>query len=149
MKRNGSNKTSYDATICKESTIECLKNFDKNVIAEMRSVDLRQVATVSRALKPSRSAISHPSAKKVSHISAETFEQNKNGWSNIPMVTVNLHSQNRFSFTDNFVGLLTNSIRGNPVDFNVQVRGFKTDRGVSADSKRNPNIFNRLRKFLG
>lgn len=67
-----------------------------------------------------------------------------------PTVTVDLRRRDtRFSFTDNFVGLLARSIHENSFRYNVQVRGFKTERSVHADLKRNPNLINRLRKFFG
>ncbi|XP_048487044.1 ATP-dependent zinc metalloprotease YME1L isoform X2 [Plutella xylostella] len=135
-------EASYDATICQESLSECLRNFEKDVLKEMRQVDLRAV-TLSRA-RPSGLT----SAKKVSFISEDSFEKNKNGWSSTPTVTVDVR-RGHFNVTENFVGLLASSLRQNSFKFNVQVRGFKTERGVDADLKRNPNLINRLRKSLG
>lgn len=135
----------YDATICTESFYEALKNFDKNALLDLRSFDMRSLAPFARS--PSISEIG--SSKKVTHISAFTFEQNKNGWAALaPTVTVDLPGRN-FSLSDNFVGLLSKSILDNTFKYNIQVRGFKTERSVHADLKRNPNLLNRLRKFLG
>ncbi|XP_026742420.1 ATP-dependent zinc metalloprotease YME1 homolog isoform X3 [Trichoplusia ni] len=148
---NGKNKNvrgkeglfaTYDATICQESLEESLRNFDKNVLSEMKTIDLRTLAT--RAWRPAARDLA--SVRKVSHISADSFEKNKNGWTDMPTVTVDVRSKNtRFSFTDNFLGLLANSIHDSQFKYAVQVRGFKTERGIHADMKRNPNIINRLR----
>ncbi|CAD0206711.1 unnamed protein product [Chrysodeixis includens] len=148
---NGKNKNvrgkeglfaTYDATLCQESLEESLRNFDKNVLSEMRTIDLRTLAT--RACRPASRDLA--SVRKVSHISADSFEKNKNGWSELPTVTVDVGAKNtRFSFTDNFVGLLVKSMHDSQFKYAVQVRGFKTERGIHADMKRNPNIINRLR----
>ncbi|KAL4710366.1 hypothetical protein ACJJTC_003763 [Scirpophaga incertulas] len=138
----------YDATLCTASLDETIKNFDKNVLAEMRRVDLRSLTSLNGASKKSLNyAKELLSAKKVSYVSSESFECNKNGWlANVPTVTVDLRRNvPRLSFTDNFIGLLTHSVQDNIFKYNVQVRGFKTERGINADLKRNPNLMNRLR----
>ncbi|CAH0404383.1 unnamed protein product [Chilo suppressalis] len=124
-----------------ESLEEAVRNFDKNDLAEMRKVDLRSLATLSKATRRSLNfSKEFQSAKKVSFISAETFDKNKNGWtpqsSTTPTVTVDLRRHNTSLQKDTF-------------QYSVQVRGFKTERGVHADQKRNPNLINRLRKFFG
>ncbi|XP_045508266.1 ATP-dependent zinc metalloprotease YME1L isoform X2 [Colias croceus] len=141
----------YDANICQESFQEALRNFDKNVLDNMRNIDARSVASFPRFKSPLQDIISVGSAKKVSHISASSFEQNKNGWLDLtPTVTVDLRGKNtKFSVSENFVGLLTRSVQKNSFKYTVQVRGFKTERSVHADLKRNPNLLNRLRKSLG
>ncbi|CAD0251388.1 unnamed protein product [Spodoptera exigua] len=132
----------YDAIICKESLEETIRNFDKNVLSEMRTLELRTLA--SKAYHPRLRELA--SSRKVSHVSADTFDKNKNGWSQLPTVTVHLSKKNtRFSFTDNFASLLARSLEGNTFQYAVQVRGFKTERAINADLKRNPNLINRLR----
>ncbi|RVE42680.1 hypothetical protein evm_012668 [Chilo suppressalis] len=155
VKRKENATSLYDATLCSESLEEAVRNFDKNDLAEMRKVDLRSLATLSKATRRSLNfSKEFQSAKKVSFISAETFDKNKNGWtpqsSTTPTVTVDLRRHNtRISLTDNFVGLLARSLQKDTFQYSVQVRGFKTERGVHADQKRNPNLINRLRKFFG
>ncbi|XP_073964760.1 ATP-dependent zinc metalloprotease YME1L-like isoform X2 [Choristoneura fumiferana] len=138
IKRKDAAAVVNDATICKESFAEAIRNLDKNVMIEMRRVDIRSLKTFAGA---SRLKDCLTSARKVSHVSSESFEQNKNGWSSPNTTTIQRRSF--ISFTDKFVGLLAHSIRQNTI--NVQVRGFKTERGIHADLKRNPNIINRLR----
>uniref|UniRef100_A0A2A4J0X8 Uncharacterized protein n=1 Tax=Heliothis virescens TaxID=7102 RepID=A0A2A4J0X8_HELVI len=50
----------------------------------MRTIEFRALAT--RAVQPRLRDLA--SCRKVSHISAHTFEQNKNGWPHVPTVTV-------------------------------------------------------------
>lgn len=143
---NGKESSICDVNYCKESFEEALRNFDQHALAEMRKVDVRSLMGLAR--KP----ILDLSSRKISYISSDSFEKNKNGWSDLstPTVTVDLRRRDtRFSFTDNFVGLLARSIHENSFRYNVQVRGFKTERSVHADLKRNPNLINRLRLNVG
>lgn len=135
-----------DANLCSDSFDEALRNFDKDVLAEMRKFD---VASTSRRALTSQSLLS---SRKVSYVSTDSFVKNKNGWTEAatPTITIDLRGpRTRFSFTDNFAGLLAKSIQDSSFKYNVHVRGFKTERSVHADLKRNPNLVNRLRKFLG
>ncbi|XP_048001896.1 ATP-dependent zinc metalloprotease YME1L isoform X3 [Leguminivora glycinivorella] len=134
VKRKESAALTYDATICKESFQEAIKNLDKDVLVELKKVDIRSLASSPRM---SRDAERCLSPRKISHVSADSFEKNKNGWS------VETPKRGFLSFTDQFVGLLSSSIQQR--GFDVQVRGFKTERGIHADLKRNPNLINRLR----
>lgn len=45
--------------------------------------------------------------------------------------------------------LVLNLLRENHCAFNVQLRGFKTDRSVQAELQRNPTILTRLKNALG
>ncbi|CAG5005622.1 unnamed protein product [Parnassius apollo] len=141
----------YNATLCPESFNETLNNIDKNVLIEMRNIDLRSLRTIAGPCKSPLNNLS--SVKKISYMSGDSFEKNKNGWidmSSTPTVTVDLRNKHpRFNFTDNFVGLLASGLRHNTFKYNIQVRGFKTERSVHADLKRNPNLINRLRKLFG
>ncbi|XP_045529219.1 ATP-dependent zinc metalloprotease YME1L isoform X3 [Pieris brassicae] len=131
----------YDATICHESFQEALKSFDKNALRDLRSFDARSLGPLTKSLSIGKIS----SCKKVSHVSGFTFDQNKNGWATLaPTVTVDLRGR-KFSVSDNFVGLLSRSILDTTFKYNIQVRGFKTERSVHADLKRNPNLLNRLR----
>ncbi|CAG5005627.1 unnamed protein product [Parnassius apollo] len=140
----------YNATLCPESFNETLNNIDKNVLIEMRNIDLRSLRTIAGPCKSPLNNLS--SVKKISYMSGDSFEKNKNGWidmSSTPTVTVDLRNKHpRFNFTDNFVGLLASGLRHNTFKYNIQVRGFKTERSVHADLKRNPNLINRLRKLF-
>lgn len=145
----------YTSPLCLESLEECLRNFDINELSELRKIDVRVLSTVAGSYKePLRSLTDLTSSRKVSYISAESFEENKHGCPNTsnsaPKIYINLHKKNtRFNFTNNFAGLLAQSLQGNSFRYNVQLRGFKTERGIHADLKGNPNMVNRLRKSMG
>lgn len=145
----------YTSSLCLESLEESLRNFDNNELSELRKIDVRVLSTVAGSYRePLRSLTDLTSSRKVSHISAQSFEKNKNGCPNstntTPTIFINLHKRNtRFNFTDNFAGLLARSLQDNSSRYNVQLRGFKTDRSIHADLKRNPNMINRLRKSMG
>lgn len=90
MNRKESAAALYDATVCTDSLEETLKNFDKDVLNEMRRIDLRSLASFNGARRPLKELLS---SRKVSYVSAESFEQNKNGWTHLPAtptVTVDL-----------------------------------------------------------
>lgn len=145
--RGGKHVRERDAAVCGNSQLEALRNFDTSVLTEMRKVDVKRLCT---SISP-RSSLS---TKKVSHVSTSSFQLNKNGfnWERKvqPTVTVDFRGKApRFHLNDNFIGALSRGILANNFSYDVQVRGFKTERSVRADLKRNPNIVNRLRKFLG
>lgn len=146
VKGKESSVFAYDATICPESLEEAILHIDKNAVDEMSKIDVRSMASLARSSKAVlKDMPTLKSVRKISHISSNSFEKNKNGWS-APTVTVDLRGKyTKLSFTDNFIGLLTKSIQENSFKYNVQVRGFKTERGIHADLKRNPNLINRLR----
>lgn len=160
-KQNGRNNSlkeneassAYDAIICNESLVESLKNFDKNVLMDMKRVDIRSLGPVIGPHGQLRNVPTLNSVKKVSYISENSFELNKNGvyWnSRQPSFTIDCRSgKPDFKITDNFISALTRNVLRNNFTYNIQVRGFKTERSVVADLKRNPNLVNRLRKFLG
>lgn len=140
----------YDATICSESLEEAIRRFDRNHLDEMRNIDVRSVIALPGTCRSGMPQLpSLQSSKKVSHISSNSFENNKNGWTESPSGTLHFGGKNTLRLTDNFVGLLSRSLRENKFQYSIQVRGFKTERSIHADLKRNPNLINRLRKFLG
>lgn len=83
----------YDATLCSQSLEETLKNFDKDVLNEMRRIDVRSLASLTGGRRSLASARELQSSRKVSYISAQSFDQNKNGWSPanaLPTVTIDM-----------------------------------------------------------
>ncbi|KOB67793.1 putative cell division protease ftsh, partial [Operophtera brumata] len=79
----------HDATICRDSFDESLRNFDKNVLAEMRAIDLRSLVALSASSwRPLNRLTELSSARRVSYVSSESFDKNKKGWTETPTVTV-------------------------------------------------------------
>lgn len=84
-----------EATICRESLDESLRNFDRNVLAEMRAIDLRSLVALPAASRRPLGRLSElASARKVSYLSSESFEKNKSGWIETPTVTVDFRKKN-------------------------------------------------------
>lgn len=91
---------------------------------------------------------------KVSYVSHGSFFENKHGFSEqdlsngIPTLLVknktNLHVPQ--NFYQKFMQGLT---RHNSFTFDIQVRGFKTDRNIKSELERNPNLVARLKNSLG
>ncbi|XP_041986742.1 ATP-dependent zinc metalloprotease YME1L isoform X2 [Aricia agestis] len=139
---------SHSPAACPESFEEALRNIDKNVATEMRNINVKSLVPSMRTPKSFNNILESTSSKKVSYVSSASFDQNKRGWthSRSPTVTVDLSGKNgKFSVTSNFVGLLSRSLIDKSFNCNIQVRGFKTERSINADLKRNPNLINRLR----
>lgn len=92
---------------------------------------------------------------KVSYVSGDTFFENKHGFpesqlssQNIPTVVFR-HSGKKVFIPEGFYGkLLQGLLNENRFMFNIQTRGFKTDRSIQAELERSPSIMNRLRNNL-
>lgn len=83
-----------DSAICRESLEECFRNFDKDVLTEMRSIDLRRLVTLTAASRhPLQRLNALSSVQRVSYVSSESFEKNKNGWE-LPTITVDVLKKN-------------------------------------------------------
>lgn len=92
---------------------------------------------------------------KVSYVSNETFFENKHGFSeaylnnNIPTLVLHNHKRPIQIPQKFYKTLALKLLRENHCAFNVQLRGFKTDRSVNAELQRNPPIVTRLKNALG
>lgn len=92
---------------------------------------------------------------KVSYVSSDTFFENKHGFpesqlssQNIPTVVFR-HSGKKVFIPEGFYGkLLQGLLNENRFMFNIQTRGFKTERSIQAELERSPSIINRLRNNL-
>ncbi|PSN53594.1 hypothetical protein C0J52_00920 [Blattella germanica] len=84
---------------------------------------------------------------QVTYSSSETFFENKHGFPKQHLLSVPSAS---ITVSDKLARkLYYNILVGRPFVFDVQVRGFKTDRGIKAERLRNPTIGNRLSEALG
>lgn len=91
----------------------------------------------------------------VSYVSNDTFFENKHGFSqdqlgkNIPTLVIRNSSRNVQIPQGFFNKLVDGLITKNKFTFNIQTRGFKTERSRQADLERNPPVINRLKNNLG
>lgn len=91
----------------------------------------------------------------MSYVSTSSFFENKYGFQeanlykdNIPTVIVKSNSglQVPYGFCKQLIHSLKHE---NKFTFNIQVRTFKTDRSIDAESQRNPSLAARLKNKLG
>lgn len=91
----------------------------------------------------------------VSYISNESFFENKHGFSktelhkkSVPTLVVKRNKQ--FKIPQNFYQKLSESLQHeNKFAFDIQVRGFKTDRSIKVEMERNPPLLSRIKNSLG
>ncbi|XP_066157472.1 ATP-dependent zinc metalloprotease YME1L [Euwallacea fornicatus] len=92
----------------------------------------------------------------ISYVSNESFFENKNGFPqkelgsrNIPTLIFRNGSAKHMEVSEGFYNKLVQGLlTENKFRFNVQTRGFKTDRSIQAELDRNPPLMNRLRNNL-
>ncbi|XP_069692534.1 ATP-dependent zinc metalloprotease YME1L [Periplaneta americana] len=85
---------------------------------------------------------------QVTYTSSETFFENKHGFpqSNAPYT----NSSISISVPEKCARkLLFSALVGRPFSFDIHVRGFKTERSITAERLRNPTISARMRDALG
>ncbi|XP_044265059.1 ATP-dependent zinc metalloprotease YME1L [Tribolium madens] len=120
--------------MCKESFLEALKNCDFSFTKHLKDT-------------------SFLNNFKVSYVSHDTFFENKHGFAEtdlknaVPTLIVN---RRHFYVPQNFYQKLVYGLRHeNAFTFDIQVRGFKTDRSVKAEMQRNPGLGARIKNALG
>lgn len=90
----------------------------------------------------------------MSYISGNSFFENKHGFPEYdlkkePVPTLHI-DDGRFLVSRDFYRSLVQAIRhDNQFMFDMQVRGFKTNRNVVAEQHRNPSLPARLKRILG
>lgn len=92
---------------------------------------------------------------KVSYISSQSFFENKHGITKscveateaLPTVFVRAKG---LKLSDGFYGKIVQGLRNeNSFMFDMQVRGFKTNRNIDAERLRNPGLVMRVKDALG
>lgn len=141
LSKKTAKKQEQQNILCYESFLEAVKNCDFVFTKHLNVRTLFQNHYLNRF--------------NVSHISRNSFFENKNGFSEadllkpdtIPRLYI---KNNKLQMSSGFYSKLVNNLlTKNNFVFNVQVRGFKTDRNVNAEKLRNPTITSRLRFSLG
>lgn len=90
----------------------------------------------------------------VSFVSNETFFQNKHGFakggltSHLPTLVLYSSDKNVLVPQGFYQKLVQGLLVENKFTFNIQTRGFKTDRSIQAELERNPTIMSRLKNNL-
>ncbi|ERL88257.1 ATP-dependent zinc metalloprotease YME1L [Dendroctonus ponderosae] len=90
----------------------------------------------------------------VSFVSNETFFENKHGFakgeltSHLPTLVLRSSAKNVQVPQGFYQKLVQGLLTENRFTFNIQTRGFKTDRSIQAELERNPTIMSRLKNNL-
>ncbi|XP_044747462.1 ATP-dependent zinc metalloprotease YME1L [Coccinella septempunctata] len=143
MKKKATNKKEAVTFLCLDSFLETLKNVDFSFAKYFNIKTLTETHILDKF--------------KVSYISFDSFLENKRGIcerkfiDELPLLLLKedpkefkkLFSSpilNSYVSTDKYVKKLT---------YNLQVRGFKTDRSIEAELSRNPSLLRRLKVVFG
>lgn len=126
--------------MCKESFLEALKNCDFSFTKHLNVKQLTENSFLSNF--------------KVSYVSQESFFENKHGFSENdlqnPVPTLIVKNRKNVYIPQNFYQKVVQGLRqGNAFTFDLQVRGFKTDRSIKAELQRNPGLGARIKNALG
>lgn len=90
---------------------------------------------------------------KLSFVSSSSFFENKHGFqqsdleNSIP--TLILKNKNLYVPLGFYQKVVSGLLKDNHCTFNIQLRGFKTDRSVKSELERNPPIFSRIKNVFG
>lgn len=126
--------------LCQDSFFETLKNCDFTFAKHLNTKTLFQNHYLNRF--------------NISYISSNSFFENKHGFSEADLKSEAIPSlyiqNNKYRVSHGFYSkFLQSFLTKNQFVFNVQVRGFKTDRNIKAEKLRNPTLTSRLKYSLG
>ncbi|KAJ3660080.1 hypothetical protein Zmor_004550 [Zophobas morio] len=126
--------------VCKESFLETLKNCDFSFMKHLNPKQLTENHVFNNF--------------KVSYVSSESFFENKHGFLENelknPVPTLIIKNRRSIHIPQNFYQKLVYGLRHeNAFTFDIQVRGFKTDRSIKAELQRNPTLGARIKSALG
>ncbi|KAF2885394.1 hypothetical protein ILUMI_20792 [Ignelater luminosus] len=132
--------------LCLDSFVEAVRNCDYNFAKHINIKALHENNFLNKF--------------KCSYISSNSFFENRHGFSekalynehtkHVPTITVDNDRRFLTSVSHSFYQkLIHNLYHKNSFTFDVQIRGFKTERSVKAEFKRNPTLLARLKTFMG
>ncbi|XP_019868563.1 ATP-dependent zinc metalloprotease YME1L [Aethina tumida] len=127
--------------LCLDSFLETLKNCDFSFAKHLNSQSFFESRLLNNV--------------KASYISNQTFFENKHGFSeknlkSEPIPTLILKKNKNLHIPQSFYqNLVHNLTHENTCKFNLQTRGFKTDRSIKAEVQRNPTLASRVKAAFG
>uniref|UniRef100_A0A1L8D8T9 Putative atp-dependent zinc metalloprotease yme1 protein isoform x2 n=1 Tax=Nyssomyia neivai TaxID=330878 RepID=A0A1L8D8T9_9DIPT len=119
--------------LCPMSFAEVVKNMRYSMIPAQKMLSHGNIAELHIVLHPERRVTKEKSHLLRSYVPEDSFSTNRIGRDKIPGFPETLLS-----------GRLAKTFK-----YNVHVRGFKTDRSVVAEMKRNPGMMSRVRDAFG
>ncbi|XP_030745502.1 ATP-dependent zinc metalloprotease YME1 homolog [Sitophilus oryzae] len=127
--------------LCSESFLETVKNCDYSFAKHLNINSLFSKPFLNNF--------------NVSYISNASFFENKHGFSEkelnatVPTLIVRNSSKNVQVSQGFYQKLVKGLLNENKFTFNIQTRGFKTERSIQAEIERNPPIMSRLKSSIG
>lgn len=141
-KKTAQKKEQITKILCLDSFIEAARNLDYNFVKSINAKVLFENHFLNK--------------HKASYISSESFFENKHGFPEhnlskeaIPTLFIDNKQKSHFVSTNFYQKFLQGFHNDNKFIFDVQVRGFKTDRSSKAEKYRNPTLLTRLKNSLG
>ncbi|KAB0805254.1 hypothetical protein PPYR_02224 [Photinus pyralis] len=141
LNKKNNPKKKDDRFLCEDSFLETLSHCDSNLAKDLNVNKLFEQHFLNK--------------HKVSYVSSDSFYENKHGLSQSTvnaehMPILYIKKNKPITISSNFYDRLVNSLlTNNKFSFNIQVRGFKTERNHSAELNRNPTLLTRLKTTLG
>lgn len=140
--------------LCNDSLSEAVRNFQQSTNVDILELPLAAIEkqkwwsskdTIKRLNNFETRLNSLDATLKTSYVSKDTFEQNKAEPIPNPTGASNTIRPNHFLIVSHLVNQLS---RSNLVNFS-QVRGFRTQRAIEAQLKRNPTFLSRIQHLFG
>ncbi|KAK5648715.1 hypothetical protein RI129_003607 [Pyrocoelia pectoralis] len=134
-------KKKHNSFLCEDSFVEALHNLDGKFAKDVNINKLFENHFLNK--------------HQISYVSSNTFFENKHGLSektinteHMPILYVKKNKP--ITISNQFYERLVDGLLHNKkFSFNIQVRGFKTERNHSAELNRNPSLLTRLKTTLG
>lgn len=140
-KTSAQKATQNTSFLCLDSFLEAVKNCDFTFARHLKT----QTLLDSKILNNFR----------VSYVSNDSFYENKHGFSekylnsNVPTLIFHRHDGFPHIPQKFYRKLVSSLLHENHCSFNIQLRGFKTDRSVKAELQRNPPLVTRVKNVFG
>lgn len=161
-KHNQINQNEFDR-LCQQSLYEAVRNFQASTNASILELPLaeiiKQKPVALKRTTQTKSAIRNldkfENTIRMSYVSKNSFRENK-GESMQDVTPTTSHAQTRHATTSvsrpNHFLLASNIIQqlSQPIfQHTMQIRGFKTQRNIESQLKRNPTFLTRIQKSFG
>lgn len=134
-------KNKTQPILCSDSFLETIQNFDFSIFKNLN---------IKHTLENNYLNNFH-----VSYVSCDSFFENKHGFSEDKLLkdgipTLVVHNKKPLHVSQGLYQKLAYGIlHENRCTFNIQLRGFKTERSIKAELVRNPSLIQRVKNVLG
>ncbi|XP_067002984.1 ATP-dependent zinc metalloprotease YME1L isoform X2 [Anabrus simplex] len=148
--QQGNQQIDCDVVICCDSFSEAVRNFSDTTLSELArckhgNTDRTAIYLFWNQLN-SRSSQRKLPSWHVTYTSAESFVDNKNGFSK--QLQSDIYPGSVAVSPKFYKNIVHSYLLGKPFQFDVQVRGFKTRRCIETNQVRHPSLTTRLKNLL-